>query len=103
MSGVLTSSARDNLVGMVLPRFHRVVLSLLASGAATVSCLLVGAVTSDVVQCLWALAAGVSLAVAVVAWWPMSQTVAPRPPSAIEPRANAEVDVEASRDVGRAA
>lgn len=88
---------------MVLPRLHRVVLSLFAGSAATVSCMLVGAATNDLVQCLWALAAGVSMSVAVVAWWPLSQTVAPRPPSAVPVHAKVETDVESGVDMSRAA
>lgn len=61
---------------MLLPRFHRVVLSLVAGAAAIVSCVLVGEATSDVVQCVWALSAGVSLAVVAAAWWPANQTAA---------------------------
>jgi hypothetical protein len=97
------SLANATLVVVVLPRLHRVVLTFVAVVAATVACLLVGAATTDVVQCVWALAAGVSLAVAVLAWWPMSQIVSPRPPSAIDARTTVETDVDADRGVRRAA
>ena len=103
MAGAFGSLTQATLVVVVLPRLHRVVLTFVAVVGATVACLLVGAATTDVVQCVWALAAGVSLAVAVLAWWPMSQIAAPRPPSAIDARATVETDVDTDRRMRRAA